>query len=124
MARNNWHRVREENAVTVTRRLPVRFDLEVSAEIAAPGPVSLTRVAHQVRQDMWRQLQGLRGFAPAVRVEAEGTTLRIFAGGRLEGARPGEGVRDQLQGVLDSPRNRARWLRHAGGRRATAEGPL
>ena len=46
MPRNVWHRLREAEAVTVTRRLPVQFDLEARTEVATTGPVSLTRVAH------------------------------------------------------------------------------
>jgi hypothetical protein len=113
MARNVWHRLREEHAVTVTRRLPVRFDLSVSAELAVQDPVSLTRVAHQVRQDMWRALQGLRGFSPAVRVEAGEGALRITAGGRMEGAQASAAAAHQLGVLLDSPAHHARWLRHA-----------
>ncbi|MBT9384600.1 hypothetical protein KM176_12080 [Pseudooceanicola sp. CBS1P-1] len=113
MARQNWHNLREEGAVIVTRRLPPRFDLKVEAEVATGKPVSLSAIAHQVRQDMWRRLQSLRGFAPAVRVERTEGGVRITAGGALEGARPTEAARTILSDLLDSPGHRARWLRHA-----------
>ena len=62
MGATGWHTLREDHAVTVARHLPVRFDLRVSARIAVAGPVSLASVAHQIRQDVWRALQRLRGF--------------------------------------------------------------
>jgi len=112
MAKDGWHRLREEDAVTIARRLPVRFDLSVEASLPVSGPVSLTRVAHQVRQDMWRRLQGLRGFSPAVRVTQGDGRLTLQAGGSVEGALPGKAC-DALSELLDSPTHRARWLAHA-----------
>ncbi|MBY5973925.1 hypothetical protein KUV28_16310 [Ferrimonas balearica] len=112
MAKDGWHRLREEDAVTIARRLPVRFDLSVEASLPVSGPVSLTRVAHQVRQDMWRRLQGLRGFSPAVRVTLGDGQLVVRAGGAVEGALPGK-ARDALAELLESPSHRARWLAHA-----------
>ncbi|MGI3165080.1 hypothetical protein [Pseudooceanicola sp. 200-1SW] len=115
MAKAGWHRLREEDAVTIARRLPVRFDLAVEARLPCARPVSLTRVAHQVRQDMWRRLQGLRGFSPAVEVRQEAGHLTIRAGGTVAGALPAT-ARDTLAELLDSPTHRARWLAHAGRR--------
>ncbi|RII37953.1 hypothetical protein DL237_14875 [Pseudooceanicola sediminis] len=113
MPRNVWHRLREAEAVTVTRRLPVQFDLEARTEVATTGPVSLTRVAHQVRQDMWRGLQGVRGFSPAVRVELRTGGVCIIAGGRIDGAAPTEATLHRLQRLLESRAHQGRWLRHA-----------
>lgn len=115
MARKGWHILKDEGRVTVTRRLPVRFDLSVEAELPCAREVSLTRVAQQVRQDMWRRLQDLRGFAPAVEVSRGEAALKIRAGGALVGPVPGR-VRDTLAELLDSPAHRARWIAHAGRR--------
>lgn len=116
MARKGWHRVREDGAVTIARRLPVRFDLTVETLLPCARPVSLTAVAQQVRQDMWRRLQGIRGFAPAVRVEEEPGALRVTAGGEIAGQRPTAAARGTLEELLESPVHRQRWLAHAGRR--------
>ena len=65
MSRKRWHILREGDSLTMTRALPVRFD--VAAGTTLPGGGRL-RLAMQVRQDLWRALQALRGFAPVVQV--------------------------------------------------------
>ncbi|PJE29099.1 hypothetical protein SAMN06297129_1023 [Pseudooceanicola antarcticus] len=115
MARKGWHILKDEGRVTVTRRLPVRFDLSVEAELPCARTVSLTRVAQQVRQDMWRRLQDLRGFAPAVEVSRSEGGLVIRAGGALADPVTGR-VRDSLADLLESPTHQARWIAHAGRR--------
>lgn len=112
MKKTGWHILRDEHAVTVARHLPARFDLRVEAMLTAPGPVSLTALAHQVRQDMWRALQRLRGFSPVVRVCRTDQGLQIEAGGRVpvvSGA-----ATDRLVALLNDPIKRRRWLAHAG----------
>jgi hypothetical protein len=117
MTRNSWHILREDRAVTVTRVLPVRFDLRETTCLPA-GAVSLTRLAQQVRQDVWRALRRMGGFAPAVRVSHEMDTILVEAGGRTERRAPARAGED-LRAVLEDPDNRRRWLAHAG-RRAQA----
>ncbi|NIZ10238.1 hypothetical protein [Pseudooceanicola sp. HF7] len=116
MARNRWHRLEEGGAVTVTRALPVRFDLEAKVRLAAPDRVSRTALAHQVRQDLWRLLQDTRGLSPAVQVRRDGPELEIIAGGRLAHGRVTAHDRRRAQALLDDPERRARWLAHAGRR--------
>ncbi|WP_375175662.1 hypothetical protein [Pseudooceanicola sp.] len=111
MTNPRWHILREDSAVTIARQLPVRFDLAVTARFAAPHPVSLTALAHQIRQDIWRALQRLRGFSPVVRVAQAGAAIAVEAGGRCAG--PTGGAADRIAMVLDSPSNRQRWLAHA-----------
>ncbi|MBR9763904.1 MAG: hypothetical protein GYB53_10365 [Rhodobacteraceae bacterium] len=115
MARNGWHILRDEDRVTVTRRLPVRFDLAVEAALPCDRDVSLRRVAQQVRQDMWRRLQDQRGFIPAVEVRRAPGGLVIRAGGGLPHP-VSAALRDRLAGLLDSPAHRTRWIAHAGRR--------
>ena len=110
MARDNWHILQEDGALTVARRVPVRFDLSVETHLQAHGRL---RIAHQVRQDMWRALKGLRGFAPAVRVEACDGALRVIAGGQVDGAVPKAQAEARIAQVLENPANRARWQRWA-----------
>ncbi len=37
MARDNWHILQEDGALTVARRVPVRFDLSVETHLQAHG---------------------------------------------------------------------------------------
>ncbi|MEE4117794.1 MAG: DUF6497 family protein [Paracoccaceae bacterium] len=110
MAGDGWHILREGDAVTVTRRLPLRWD--VAAETALPGAGRL-RVAQQVRQDLWRRLRRLRGFAPAVRVARADGGLAVRAGGRVDGPLDRQGVEARIAELLADPAARARWLRCA-----------
>lgn len=112
--KTRWYHIRDERAVTVTRALPPRFDLAV--ETILPR-ARLDRLAHQVRQDVWRALRNVRGFLPAVRAEVCGDGVRITAGGAAPVFPPT--AREGVLAVLENPRNRARWLRHAN--RAAAE---
>ncbi|MEW2913727.1 hypothetical protein [Leisingera sp. JC11] len=96
--------------MTLSRRVSARFD--VSAETVLPSGDPL-RLAHQIRQDMWRKLQRLRGFAPVVEISAEGQGLRVRAGGQVTGRVPANAA-VQITEVLEDPARRARWVRHAG----------
>ena len=110
MTRNRWHIIREDNSLTVTRALPVRFD--VSAETVVPDG-SRRRLAQQVRQDLWRRLQDVRGFQPVVRVTREHGACRIVAGGRIEGRFPKAGIEAEIADLLASPQHRDRWSAQA-----------
>lgn len=104
-----WYTKRDGQCVTVARQLPARFDVAVNAVLPQAEPV---RLAHQIRQDMWRALQNLRGFSPVVQVHLKGEELHITAGGRLP--KPiSPRVVQKIRAVLENPKNQARWLRHA-----------
>lgn len=109
-----WHILRDNGALTLARQLPVRFDFAVRTTL---GPGDALRLAHQIRQDLWRALQRLRGFSPVVRLEPQGAGWDVTAGGRASGPVPAS-VLHLAQNVLMSPANQSRWLRHAqkGGR--------
>lgn len=113
MSRSRWHITRTDSTLTLSRRLPPRFD--VAAETVLPSGDPL-RLAHQIRQDMWRRLQGLRGFCPVVEIARTGQGLTVRAGGQLMGRVPANAAA-LIAGVLENPANRARWLRHAAQRR-------
>ncbi len=110
MSRARWHILREAGAVCVARRVPVRFD--IAAETVLPRAGKL-RLAHQVRQDIWRALRRLRGFAPAVKVSERADGLHVRAGGQVDGAIPVARAEAVLARVLADPDNRARWVRWA-----------
>lgn len=110
MTRKIWHILEEDDALTVARRMPVRFDLGVTTHL--PGGDRL-RLAQQVRQDVWRALRNLRGFAPAVRVADSGDGHEITAGGQVDGLIPRKTAEARIAEVLEDPSNRARWQRWA-----------
>ena len=111
--RGGWYVQREGARYVLARHWPPRFDVVAVGEFP---PVRAGRLAQQIRQDIWRELRGLRGFSPVIIVDAtECGTMRIRAGGRLLGTPP-QRIRDRLQSLLDSPVHRARWLNWAGER--------
>ena len=109
MTRAHWHITRTDSSLTLSRRLPARFDVAAETVLPAADPL---RLAHQIRQDMWRKLQNLRGFAPVVEISAEGQGLRVRAGGQVMGRVPANAAA-QITEVLENPGRRARWIRHA-----------
>ncbi|MCP9483660.1 hypothetical protein NNA36_16995 [Shimia sp. CNT1-13L.2] len=111
MTRRRWHILEEADCLTMARRLPVRFDVSAETVLPAGSPV---RLARQVRQDMWRRLQGMRGFSPVVKVETKGALCRVTAGGSVEGTFPRAGTEAAIAEVLADPQNRARWSAWAG----------
>jgi hypothetical protein len=116
MARNGWHILRDEDGLTLARHLPARFDVSAEAEVPL---CDAGRLARQVRQDMWRAMQRVRGFSPVVRVERVSGGLRVTAGGRLADPRTAAHVLPRIEAMLDDPDLRARWLAWAGAGRAT-----
>lgn len=118
--RGNWHLTREGAVLVLSRRLPARFDLAADTVLPTGGrSVGRARLAHQVRQDVWRCLRDLRGFWPVVRIEQSEDALCVTAGGGLDGAAATTASRllaeTRLAEMLADPVRRARWIRHAGG---------
>lgn len=119
LSQGGWYVQRAGDVLLLARRWPARFDLAVDVVFAGVGQGgSRARLAHQLRQDMWRCLQDLRGFWPVVRIARCGADLRVTIGGALQ---EGQGQQAQqrrgeatLEALLANPRHRARWLRHAG----------
>ncbi len=107
MSKTRWHIIRDGAELTLARRLPPRFDLSVSTRLPDAGRL---RVAQQIRQDVWRALRGLRGFAPVVRVARRDGRLEVTAGGQVDGRFARAAAMECLSGVLEDPRNRARWV--------------
>ncbi|MFT6649163.1 hypothetical protein [Pseudophaeobacter arcticus] len=107
--RGKWHIFRDEGALTVARQTPPRFDVAVTIMLPLADPL---RLAQQIRQDMWRAVQAVRGFSPVVKVEACGEGLLVTAGGRVAGRVPGN-LASEIKAVLEDEAKRSRWLRHA-----------
>ena len=112
--RDGWHLLREGDVLTLTRRVTVRFDLSACTVLPTAGRVlGRARLAHQIRQDVWRRLQGLRGFTPAVRVAQGLDGMHVTAGGAVNAAVPLQWAQAALDDVLADPALRQRWMRHA-----------
>ena len=105
---NTWLIDQTDTHVLVTRRKPVRWDLLAEAVFPRCQPL---RLAHQIRQDMWRDLKKIKGFAPAVEITL-GDTFHVKAGGRVERyVHPM--AKERIVDLLNHPENRRRWLLHA-----------
>ncbi|MBZ8118972.1 hypothetical protein KUD11_09965 [Roseovarius sp. LXJ103] len=106
---DRFHTHRDGACLLHARCVPVRWDVEARAVFpdGARG-----RLAVQVRQDMWRGLRRLRGFAPAVEVVRRDGALHLRAGGQVAGAVP-PGTAERIADLLDSRPHRTRWLRGA-----------
>lgn len=112
--RTGWHEHRDGGHYVLARHWPPRFDLVAEADFPL---VNAARLARQVRQDIWRELQHLRGFSPVVGLDATEDAIRLRAGGRASRPIPPKAT-DRLHDLLHDPERRARWIAWAGrGRR-------
>lgn len=110
----HWHDIELGDGVLLHRRAhqAERWDVRIDREWPVPVRPSRRRYAHQIRQDIWRAAQRVRGFLPIVRIGWAEGSLIVTAGGALL-AGPAPKLSDILAGVLDDPRNRQRWGRYA-----------
>lgn len=109
MRNRGFHTLREAGTVTVTRRLPPRFD--VVAEASFP-PARKGRLAHQIRQDLWRALRGQRGFSPVVEVRETASGVHVRAGGQLD-TKVTQQLSARIGALLHDPAHSKRWMRNA-----------
>lgn len=117
MARNRWHIDIDGDRLTLSRAGRDRFDFVV--ETSLPN-TSRHRVAHQIRQDMWRALQSLRGFSPLIEVTRTEVGLSVKAGGQVNGNFPRELAIEIVENLVSNSKNRARWERYAALKRIAA----
>ncbi|MGR3493898.1 hypothetical protein [Citreimonas sp.] len=101
-----WYLHRDGGRTVLARHWPPRFDVAAGTEFP---PLRAVRLAHQVRQDVWRAFQRLRGFSPVVQVDATDTGLSLIAGGRTSTPVP-PAVQARLVALLNDPRLRTRWI--------------
>ncbi len=109
--RSAWHECRAPGLFVLSRSVPVRFDFEVRTDL--PGGLRLSRLARQIRQDLWRALAGLRGFSPAVRLEEGTGGVLITVGGAVAGRFDRAHAESRVAEMLADPARRARWVRWA-----------
>lgn len=104
-----WHIVTDAGSVTLCRHLPPRFDVSATTHLPRGRAI---RLAHQIRQDLWRALATLRGFSPVVRLDPTDDGWSVTAGGRIAG-RVAPSVRRTIETLLDDNDIRTRWVQHA-----------
>lgn len=113
---NRWHVQREEGRLVLSRRLPARFD--VVAETTVPFVIHPLRLAHQVRQDLWRALKSVRGFVPVVEIGGQSKNLALRAGGTLLSPCNLHLLSGTIYNLLENAAFRSRWVRNAGGQQS------
>lgn len=106
----SWHIIRDDAGLTLSRHRVARFD--VAARAGFP-PLRMLPLAQMVRQDLWRCLQRLRGFAPVVQVTRTDQGLEVTAGGAVAGRFPKAATEARIAALLQDPALRARWQRSA-----------
>lgn len=104
-----WQVIHREGGVLLARPGRMRFDLCAGTELPPAHPLT---VAHEIRKDLWRALQRLRGFSPVVAVMPVAGGLRVTAGGQMAAAWPGPQVTERIAALLADPGKRARWVAH------------
>lgn len=110
MSKNAWHILKDDQSVTVARRVPARFDVVSEAKLPLGDKL---RVAQQVRQDLWRALQNQTGFSPVVEVRESDGALSIRAGGQCDRKIARQTVESRIADLLNDASKRARWVRFA-----------
>ena len=118
MPRDHWNIDIDGDKLIMSRNPVARFDFFVEATLP---DASRLRVAHQVRQDMWRRLQTLRGFSPVVEVERCESGLLVRAGGQIDAKRfPKRWAEKRVLALMECPVTRQRWARFAAHREVAA----
>lgn len=107
--KRTWHIQKEQGQVTLSRQLPARFDVSAVTVLPNAHPV---RLASQIRQDLWRTLQNVRGFSPVIQITKVDMGLEVKAGGRILSAVSPK-LAERITQVLEDPDNRTRWVRCA-----------
>ncbi len=105
-----WVQTRRDNSLTLHRPGRARLDVQVPATLA--GQHRQTRLAHAIRQDLWRALQTTRGFSPIVQLDPQENETKIIAGGQIDG-RSTPALAQAIKAVLENPKNRHRWQQWA-----------
>ena len=106
--RNHWHVIDARQEYVLARRLPIKFDVEACADFPS---VDKARLALQLRQDLWREMQSLRGFSPVIHISASKAGLLVKAGGQCDVVPPG--TARKIADLLNDPLKRVRWIKCA-----------
>ena len=113
----NWFHKQLGDTYFIAKRFPLSFGLLAETNFPVFRPKIL---AWQIRQDMWRLLQNLRGFLPAVEVRVNVFCMHVRAGGQLTCSVHVQSAQINLQNMLDDPVYRKRWKDYATLRRGAS----
>lgn len=116
MSRDVWHMRYDGDVLILSRRPGLRASGPgIWAETRLPLGLRASTLAHEVRKDVWRALQSLRGFLPVVEIQPcqEEPGLSVRAGGVVTPSPPAA-MHDRLRNLLSDRKTRARWIAHAG----------
>lgn len=106
-----WDIERSDGSLVLSRGGRNRFDIAATVDFPTCGRA---RLAHQVRQDVWRALRNVRGLSPIVSIESVESGLRVSAGGEIQGQTVAKvRLEERILKVLQDPTKRARWFKHA-----------
>ena len=108
--KTRWHVSKNGDAITLYLTYPPRFDFSAVTVLPRGHPL---RLAHQIRQDLWRALRHVRGFSPVIRLDPIPLGWSVTAGGRIMG-KVAPTILERAETVLGDEKNRARWLKFAG----------
>lgn len=103
----------EGGTLVHARSMPAEFNVVVETTLVGGSGLSKSRIARQVRQDVWRALAGLRGFKPIVTVAEDGADLVVQAGGHVDGPFPKVRAEMVIRDILHDPMRRLRWVNYA-----------
>ena len=102
----NWFHKQLGDTYFIAKRFPLSFDLLAETNFPVCWPKTL---AFQIRQDICRLMQNLRGFLPAVEVIGNVFCMHVRAGGQLTCSVHVQSAQINLQNMLDDPVYRKRW---------------
>lgn len=110
MGRTAWHITDQDGVLRLSRRGAGAMDVAIETSLPNAGR---RKVAQQMRQDLWRALQTVRGLSPVIEVARAGDMLRVRAGVHLACPAPQERIAQVIAQILNDPAHRQRWVNHA-----------
>ena len=106
----NWFHKQLGDTYLLARCFPLSFALLAETNFAVCRPKIL---ALQLRQDIWRLLQNLRWFLPALEVRVSVFCMQVRAGGQLTCSFQVQSAQKKMQNMLDNLAYRKRLKWHA-----------
>ena len=102
-----WGMQKISGAFLICHYISVRFDLSVETHFLY---LRFRLLASQIREDMWKAIQNLCGFLPAIEIKKGTDDLSVLAGGRLNCPVHITLVEVRLRKLLHDPQMRTRSL--------------